>query len=58
MDEEEKKERIRFLWYRVRVIASANLFCVVLRKHQNMLEEQSMIRQGLRVSYDDAEKTL
>ena len=44
MTAEEKKERIRYLWYRVKVIASANLFIVVLRKHGEWMEEYSRTR--------------
>ena len=31
MNEYERQERIKYLWYRVKVIASANIFIVVVQ---------------------------
>ena len=36
LSQEAKKERIRFLWYRVKIISAANLMIYVIRKSVNL----------------------
>lgn len=53
MNEYERQERIKYLWYRVKVIASANIFIVVVQANIASDDLQRMKKFHLQVGYDD-----
>ena len=55
MTEAEKKERVAYLFFRVKVIASAVLFLYVLKKSNRRSEQEKLRKIRLKVIMDDSE---
>ena len=53
MNEYERQERIKYLWYRVKVIASAQIFIVVVQANIASGDLQRMKKFNLQVVYED-----
>lgn len=54
MSPNEKRERINYLWFRLRCIKDAVNFCNILKANAAKVQEMRMTKTSMRVIYEDS----
>lgn len=51
----EKRERIKYLWFRLRCIKDAITFCNILKDNADNKQEKRMSKTSMKVIYEDSD---